>query len=78
MAQILVGEGGLLLVGFLVWLRAKETASPDETAARASGGSVCADDHHADDVLITPGDQTLTVADLANGLGIDVPITVDP
>ena len=28
--------------------------------------------------LITPGDQTLTVADLANGLGIDVPITVDP
>jgi len=28
--------------------------------------------------LITPGDQTLTVADLANGLSIDVPITVNP
>jgi hypothetical protein len=26
MAQILLGEGGLLLVGFLVWLLAKETA----------------------------------------------------
>jgi len=29
-------------------------------------------------ILITPGDQTLTVADLANGLSIDVPITVNP
>jgi hypothetical protein len=28
--------------------------------------------------LITPGDQTLTVADLANGLSIDVPLTVNP
>jgi hypothetical protein len=28
--------------------------------------------------LITPGDQTLAVADLANGLSIDVPITVNP
>jgi hypothetical protein len=28
--------------------------------------------------LITPGDHTLTVADLANGLSIDVPITVNP
>jgi hypothetical protein len=27
--------------------------------------------------LITPGDQTLTVADLANGLSTDVAITVD-
>jgi hypothetical protein len=28
-------------------------------------------------ILITPGDQTLTIADLANGLSTDVPITVD-
>jgi hypothetical protein len=28
--------------------------------------------------LITAGDQTLTVADLANGLSMDVPLTVDP
>jgi hypothetical protein len=28
--------------------------------------------------LITPGDQTLTVADLANGLSKDVTVTVDP
>jgi hypothetical protein len=28
--------------------------------------------------LITPGDQTLTVSDLANGLSIDVPLTVNP
>jgi hypothetical protein len=28
--------------------------------------------------LITPGDQTLAVADLANGLSIDVPLTVNP
>jgi hypothetical protein len=28
--------------------------------------------------LITPGDQTLTVADLANGLSIDVTLTVNP
>jgi hypothetical protein len=28
--------------------------------------------------LITPGDQTLTVADLANGLSIDVMLTVNP
>jgi hypothetical protein len=28
--------------------------------------------------LITPGGQTLTVADLADGLSIDVPITVNP
>jgi hypothetical protein len=27
--------------------------------------------------LITPGDQTLSVADLANWLSIDVAITVD-
>jgi hypothetical protein len=28
--------------------------------------------------LVTPGGQTLMVADLANGLSIDVPITVNP
>jgi hypothetical protein len=29
-------------------------------------------------ILITPGNWTLTVADLANGLSIDVPLTVNP
>jgi hypothetical protein len=29
-------------------------------------------------ILITPGDQTLTVADLANGLSMDVTLTVTP
>jgi hypothetical protein len=32
MAQIFVGEGVFLLVGFLVWLLAKETALPHATA----------------------------------------------
>src|SRR5262245_58100740 len=83
MAQILVGEGGLPLVGFLVWLHAKETAVPglgmNENPKRRQNGAV----QKRDRKLIHPrraAEFFEAFATFVPGLGIedaDVAVLID-
>jgi large repetitive protein len=88
MAHISVGENGRFLVCCQVRLGYRGTVTfsvtdPDPAVVVQPDYTFTAGDQGMHTftggfTLITPGAWTLTVADLANGLSIDVTLTVNP